>query len=234
MDISTQLTTVLGDWTTLLGASPTLGAEDTGRELWPITAEDGTDYFLKRLSPWRNLPVADEARVLRWLSQQRIDTAEFMITDHATVTARRLDDSFVLIPRLASDQLRPPEVLDLEETIGQAIAELHQALAGYPWPANSYREQLTDALLGDLLLPADIATSYARRRDTMAAAISQTPVQLVHGDLTPDNVLLCRPDRVAGFIDFDHLPLAPRIWDIGKYLCGSPEIVEGSVMPLLG
>lgn len=218
MNTSPQLTAVLSDWATILSANPTLGAEDTGRELWPITAEDGTHYFLKRLSPWRNLPVADEARVLRWLSQQHIGVAEFMITEHAKLTAERAEDSFILIPRLANDQLTPIETLDLEETIGKSIAQLHQALASYPWPANSYRERLTDTLLGDLLLPPDVTNTYARRRDTMAEAIGRLPVQLVHGDLTPENVLLRAPAEVAGFIDFDHLPLAPRVWDIAKYL----------------
>lgn len=218
METSHQLTAVLNAWTSILGTSPYLGIEDPGRELWPIVAEDGTHYFLKRLSPWRNLPVADEARVLRWLSQHHIDVAEFMITEHAAVTAEQSHDAYILIPRLATDSLPVADVLDLESTVGRAIAELHQALAAYPWPANSYREQLTDTLLGDLLLPADLADSFARRRDTMAEDIGGLPVQLVHGDLTPDNVLLRSPDEVAGFIDFDHLPLAPRVWDIAKYL----------------
>lgn len=141
-----------------------------------------------------------------------------MITEHAKLTVEQAEDSYILIPRLATNPLPPANVLNLEETVGRAIAELHHALAAYPWPANSYREQLTDALLGDLLLPADVANSFARRRETMAEAIGRLPVQLVHGDLTPDNILLRSPDGVAGFIDFDHLPLAPRIWDIAKYL----------------
>lgn len=52
----------------------------------------------------------------------------------------------------------------------------------------------------------------------MGAVLADLPVQLIHGDLTPDNVLLHRPGVVSGFIDLDHLPLAPRIWDIAKYL----------------
>lgn len=213
-----QLKPILTSWATLLGADPTLGAEDTGRELWPVIADDGADYFLKRLGPWRNLPVADEARILRWLAQQRIHVAEFMITDQATLSAGEIEDSFVLIPRLASDRLTPPEILSSEETIGRAVAKLHRALAAYPWSANSYREQLTDAVQGDLLIPPDLADSFARRRDTIVGAISRLPMQLVHGDMTPENVLLRRPAQVAGFIDFDHLPLAPRTWDIAKYL----------------
>ena len=52
----------------------------------------------------------------------------------------------------------------------------------------------------------------------MIAALADLPIQLIHGDLTPENVMLQQPGVVSGFIDFDHLPLGPRLWDIAKYL----------------
>ena len=216
--ITQDLLDALNDWATILGAGATAGAELPGRELWPVAAEDGSLYYLKRLGPWRNLPVADEARVLRWLSHNGIGVAEFMITDRARLFAGEVEDSFVLIPRIASDQLGPSEVLGMEEAVGAAIAELHQQLAAYPRSVSSYTEQLAVALGGELRLPPDIAAGFAERRAAMVALIERQPVQLVHGDLTPDNVLLRRPAAVAGFIDFDHLPIAPRIWELGRYL----------------
>ncbi|GAB3925429.1 hypothetical protein GCM10011575_05730 [Microlunatus endophyticus] len=209
---------ILRSWTTILGAAPQLGAEHTGRELWPVTAEDGLHYFLKRLGPWRNLPVADEARVLRWLAREGIAVAEFVITDDARLSAGEVEDSFVLIPKIAADPLEPPEVLATEERVGVKIAELHQSLIGYSWPVNSYAENLAGAAAGDLLLPDDVAAAYSERRDAVVGSVTGLPTQLVHGDLTPDNVLLCRPNLVAGFIDFDHLPIAPRVWELSRYL----------------
>ena len=100
----------LGAWRSVVGEDPVVGAEHTGRALWPVTASDGRDYFLKRLGPWRNLPVADEARVLRWLAQQGIEVAEFLITDDGAVRAGAPEDSFVLMPRLSADALTPAEV----------------------------------------------------------------------------------------------------------------------------
>lgn len=213
-----RLSAAVSDWISILGATPAVGQEVAGRELWPVVAEDGSHYFLKRLGPWRNLPVADEARVLRWLSGHGVSVAEFMITERATLFAGAVEDAFVLIPRIAADRLGPSEVIGMEEVVGAAIAELHRQLAAYPWPVNSYAEELGAALLGDLRLPPDIAAAYSDRRDSMAAAIDRLPVQLVHGDLTPDNVLLRRTGTVAGFIDFDHLPIAPRLWELGRYL----------------
>lgn len=218
MVTTNEMTTILQNWTTLLGSEPLAEPEYTGREIWPITAEGGGRYFLKRVGPWRNLPMADQARVLRWLAQQGIAVAEFMITEHATLFAGRPEDSFVLIPHIDADQPEPAAVLGMEETVGHAIARLHGALLSYPFSANSYTERLADALLGELLLPTDVAEAFVGRREAMAAAIGRLPTQLVHGDLTPENVLLRRTGDVAGFIDFDHLPLAPRIWDIAKYL----------------
>jgi Ser/Thr protein kinase RdoA (MazF antagonist) len=209
---------ILQAWTTLLGPKPSIGVELTGRELWPVTAEDGTHYFLKRLGPWRNLPPADEARVLRWLAERGIGVAEFMITDGARLFAGAVEDSFVLLPQLPADEFGPDDVLTLEQIIGAAIGRLHRALAAYPWPANSYRERWAEALSGELHLPPDLHSGFARRRPKIAELITGLPEQLVHGDLTPANLLLRRPGTVSGFIDFDHLPTAPRVWDLARYL----------------
>ncbi len=210
--------TVLEEWKTVLGEKVELSAPYTGRELWPVTAEDGSRYFLKRLGPWRNLPVADEARILIHLARQGVRVAEFLPTDRATLYAGPVEDSFVLMPWLPNDHFNAGELVSLEETIGSALAELHLALATYPWPANSYVENLRASLEQDLMLPPDIANGFSTRRDSMTAALADVPSQLIHGDLTPENVLLCRPGMVSGFIDFDHLPLGPRVWDIAKYL----------------
>jgi Ser/Thr protein kinase RdoA (MazF antagonist) len=210
--------TVLEDWKTVLGDEVELGDQFPGRDLWPVTAEDGARYFLKRLGPWRNLPVADEARILTHVARQGVRVAEFLPTDRATLYAGKVEDSFVLIPRLASDHFTAVELVSLEEKIGGALAELHLALARYPWPANSYAEQLSESLEQELMLPPDVVEGFAKKRGSMTAALADLPTQLIHGDLTPENVLLRRPGVVSGFIDFDHLPLAPRTWDIAKYV----------------
>ncbi len=209
---------VLGDWQTILGDTVEFDDVSAWRDLWPVIAEDGARYFLKRLGPWRNLPVADEARILTHLARQGVPVAEFLPTDRATLYAGEVEDSFILIPRLDSEYFDAVELVSLEEEIGGALAELHLALARYPWPANSYAEHLGESLEQELMLPTDVAEGFAKRRASMIAALADLPTQLIHGDLTPENVLLRRPEAVSGFIDFDHLPLGPRIWDIAKYL----------------
>jgi Ser/Thr protein kinase RdoA (MazF antagonist) len=50
----------------------------------------------------------------------------------------------------------------------------------------------------------------------MARALSSTP-QRVHGDVHGGNILTVG-QQVTGIIDCDHLPLAPRGYDLGYYL----------------
>lgn len=40
--------TVLDDWKTILGDEVEIDDESAWRHLWPVTAEDGAQYFLKR------------------------------------------------------------------------------------------------------------------------------------------------------------------------------------------
>ena len=218
MPSTSRLLRILRQWKTLLGTEASIGGEDPGRELWPVVATDGRQYFLKQLSPWRNLPLADEARVLGWLSRRGIVVAEFLITDGASVFGVDGEESFILMPRLDLDDLDSAETLEAEGVAGRAVAELHAGLAGYPWSVDSYTEQLSVSLRDELLLPPDVADLFAQRVGSITAGIDALPTQLVHGDLTPENVLLQKGGSVAGFIDFDHLPLAPRTWDVARYL----------------
>ncbi|SDS01692.1 phosphotransferase enzyme family protein [Microlunatus soli] len=228
MPTTEQLGPILNDWRTVLGDNATAGAEFEGRELWPVTATDGRCYFLKRLGPWRNLPLADEFRVLRHLAARGILVAEYLITDRARLYAGAIEDSYVLMPRLAESRLDRRAVLALEPVIGAAVADLHAALAGHPWPVASYHEDIVGNLRRELDLPPDLAEAYEARRDRVIDDLTGLPEQLIHGDLTIDNVLL---GDVIAFIDLDHLPYGLRLWDLAKYLsrrlrCPASEAAE--------
>jgi len=51
----------------------------------------------------------------------------------------------------------------------------------------------------------------------MIKALQDLPTQLIHGDCHGGNYLIYRGD-VSGFIDLDHLPTGPRVYDIGYLL----------------
>ncbi|MGP5086892.1 phosphotransferase enzyme family protein [Brachybacterium tyrofermentans] len=218
MFTNAELSVHLQQWRTVLGDSPHLGAEQPGRELWPVTAEDGRRYFLKRLGPWRNLPVADQARVLSHLAKSGISVAELLITDEAKLYAGAVDDSFTLLSFIEHDEPHTIDSLDADRLAGGMVASFHEALATYPWSANSYTEHYVESLADELLLPPDILELFHRHRDGIIGRLEPLTPQLVHGDLTPDNVLVHLERETVAFIDFDHLPLAPRVWDMGRYL----------------
>jgi Ser/Thr protein kinase RdoA (MazF antagonist) len=49
--------------------------------------------------------------------------------------------------------------------------------------------------------------------DEVCAALADLPEQHIHGDCHGGNILIADGD-VSGFIDLDHLPLAPRVYDL--------------------
>ncbi|MEE1618508.1 phosphotransferase enzyme family protein [Brachybacterium sp. J153] len=217
MDTSPHLSSVLSAWSTLLGDHPRIDPAPPGRDLWPVTAADGRRYVLKRLGPWRNLPVADQARALAHLSRLGVRVAEFLVTEEAGMFAGAPEDSFVLMPHLPHDDIAPERSLPVEELVGRSVAALHRGLAAYPWDAHSYRESITEGL-AELNVPDDVREGFDARRDEVLARIAPLSLQLVHGDLTPDNVLVWAADGAVSFIDLDHLPRAPRVWDLAKYV----------------
>lgn len=209
---------VLQHWSTILGGDAKVGDEFDGRFLWEVTGCKGTVWYLKQLSPWRNLPIADEARVLIHLRKSGVTVPEYELTEEGSITAHHNGDTFVLMPGLANCVLSQMETLSSEEAVGEAIALLHQYLHSYPYSANSYTEDITGSLRGELWLPPSLCATFDTLRNELAADIAMLPIQLVHGDLGPGNILMRQAGTVSGFIDFDHLPLAPRIWDIAKYI----------------
>lgn len=212
-----ELSRVLAEWTDRVGVRPRVMDPLPGRELWPIIATDGTGHHLKRLGPWRNLPVLDEARVLTHLAAHGVVVAPFEPTDTGRVFAGLPEDSFVLMPTVAGHPA-PADPGPHQGMIGGAVARLHRALAFYPASANSYREEIAANLAASLDLPMDLAGSFDQVLPHLTATLADLPEQLVHGDLTPGNVLVDLDASSVSFIDFDHLPTAPRVWDLGKLL----------------
>lgn len=210
---------VLGEWAGVVGDDVTIHVgDDDVRELWPVDTSHGGRYYLKRLGPWRNLPILNEYRMLAHLLQEGVRVPLFLLTDSGAITGGAEEDSFVLIRALANESLTPLKVVASEDKVGRATAHLHEAMAAYPQKLDSYKEDVAGNLTGDLRLPEGLARAFSAERDRAIARITVLPLQTVHGDFTPDNVLRLASGDVTGFIDFDHLPQAPRIWDIAKYL----------------
>lgn len=209
---------ILHSWARILGPQPEIVERFPGRDLWRIQASDMQHFYLKRYGPWRNLPLEDEARVLHYLASSGIGVAELLATDEGLPHAGSAEELLVLFPHLEAVTLNATETLASEKAVGRAMAELHGALASYVGPIDAYVENLKGDLQSDLMLPPSLAELFGPRRGEVVSLISPLSTQLIHGDMTPGNVILKNRGEVSGFIDFDHLPIGPRAWDAAKYL----------------
>jgi Ser/Thr protein kinase RdoA (MazF antagonist) len=212
----------VGAWTSVLGAAHVHELARGHAQVWAVRAEDGRRYVVKTVGPWRpGPPVADEYRVLVHLGAAGIPVAVPVVSDDGRVAVDHGDVEYVLLPWVDGNP-GGHEMGAACERVGAAIGLLHRALARQPWPVRSYRQDMVVAFQESLRrLPADVRKQtvgpLASRALETLAGLTKLPEQRLHGDCGAGNVLV-RGGDVAGFIDLDHLPLGPRIYDLGYYL----------------
>jgi Ser/Thr protein kinase RdoA (MazF antagonist) len=211
-------------------SSPVLTELAPGR-VWEVATERGDRYVLKKVStfgapdPVRRF--TGEARILTYLLQQGVPVAVPVLSDDGKACATGDDGApWAVFPMLTRDGADTNRGLDpaLYRNVGAAIARLHAALACCPFGVESWEvgpdvpaalwhtaeERLPAAAL------AGLSARIRPRWDLIIRALSRAP-QRVHGDVHGGN-LLTDGQEVTGIIDCDHLPLAPRAYDLGYYL----------------
>jgi Ser/Thr protein kinase RdoA (MazF antagonist) len=107
--------------------------------------------------------------------------------------------------------------------LGSAIAALHEALATYPGTITSWTMDLPARVFDDAVpvIRAHLEGREQRRFEHvlgemgtgMRGRLADLPLRRIHGDCHTGNVLL-HGNTVAGFVDFDHLPVGPASYDI--------------------
>ena len=112
----------------------------------------------------------------------------------------------------------------LYQNVGAAIARLHIALASCPFGIESWEvgpellpvlwQTMEDRLPAAVL--AELSAHVRPRWESIVAALSVAR-QRIHGDVHGGNILT-DGQQVTGIIDIDHLPLAPRGYDLGYYM----------------
>lgn len=235
---------IVAAWAGVLGTEPAARSLVADR-VWDVTAANGVRYALKRVTrfdgtdPVRRL--ADEARILGYLAGDGLPVAVPVLSDLGRVYAVDGDgDLHTLTPLLPRGE---PSSVRLEDAahyrgIGAVLARLHGALADCPYAIDSWEE--TSASLDrawrriEARLPAaglaDLTEVVGPWWPAMAAALDGPRRQRVHGDAHGANILTDR-GVVTGIIDVDHLPLAPRTFDLGYYLANWIRWVIGHDRP---
>ncbi|HVX44087.1 MAG TPA: phosphotransferase [Mycobacteriales bacterium] len=223
--------TALAAWRSVVGAARLEPMERVSNAIWRVIAEDGREWVLKHLPEFApgGGPV-EQFRVLSYLQARGLPVAAPVITDDGLIAFNADNlrpgevekqptgkEAYALIPLLPNDS-GLAESPELARTIGAGIGKLDRLLADCPWPVTSF----TDDPAADLAaqyprLPDEIRTLIDPIRDRLQAAAANLPTQRTHGDCNAGNVLV-HNGQISGFIDFDHLPTGPRIYDLANYL----------------
>lgn len=224
----------LGAWVGHIGPVATLkvaypgwaGGEATA---FAVTTKCGERFILKNIASSLNAERIDtEYNLLRHLQAFGVPVAVPIPPDSGQLCVRDQDGVYLLYPMLPADQTIPPGgIEEVYANIGAAVARLHVALAAYPGQVDSWTMDLPRTLAEEAVpriaraLTGDDKDAFQRvwmlLHEDMSAALTALPTQLIHGDCHGGNYLLYRGD-VSGFVDLDHLPTGPRVYDIGYLL----------------
>jgi 4-aminobutyrate aminotransferase-like enzyme/Ser/Thr protein kinase RdoA (MazF antagonist) len=194
---------------------------------------DGGRFLFKISNPADGLPVMDmQTAALRHIEQadpglpvmRQLPTAagepwlETAGPDGRSYPVRLF--SFLPGRATPNDVLTTPAI----RSIGQVTARLGRALRGFFHPAADY-EILWDLSRAPTLRPllghlADGARRDQAERildrfdDRVAPVLPRLRAQVIHGDMSMDNVLLDDGQRISGIVDFGDMTHAPLVCDL--------------------
>jgi Ser/Thr protein kinase RdoA (MazF antagonist) len=195
-----------------------------------VTTAQGNRFVLKNVLGKPNaLRLDSEYRLLQYLHDWDIPVAVPVLADDGQLFIENEHGIYLLYPLLPTDEADAPHVEPriVYANLGYALAKLHQALALYPHHIESWTMNLPQTI-ADEAVPQIQSTlrdeawlrfkrTMATLQDEMAAAVTGLPMQVIHGDCHLGNILFYQGE-VSGFIDLDHLPQGPRVYDIGYLL----------------
>ncbi len=208
-----------------------------------VTGESGARYVLKEVAKGQSLErrlerMAAEHRLLGYLAARGVPVPAPLAADDGRTYAREPENGtavytlHVILPNTGSRRPdsgdgRPPvptwEQPEVWANVGAAIGRLHTTLAAYPGEIVSWHMDLP-ARIRENALPSvrrhlrgedlrALDAVFDGLVDEVCAALADLPEQHIHGDCHGGNILIA-DGEVSGFIDLDHLPLAPRVYDL--------------------
>jgi Ser/Thr protein kinase RdoA (MazF antagonist) len=223
-----DLQTVLAHWD--IPPITALQALDDGQRAFQVTTA-GAAFTLKDISDAPNLSrLAFTDRVLRHVARTGLHVPLLLRSRSDELAVSFQGRCYTLYAFIQAGAYPSESALQaaLFFQTGQAIAQLHRALASYPDPAVSqqtWRDDLASRVPGWITalgsaLPEPQAAVVQRvgqaRGAAIATALHGLPEQLIHRDCHPGNILV-DGTRVVGFIDCDHLCIGLRIFDLAYY-----------------
>lgn len=133
------------------------------------------------------------------------------------------DAVFTLSPRLTARTPGLPDRPDVWAGVGAQLATLHAALEQCAASAHGWTMELPRQLAEEIWPVLDGVTDTIGTvlpdpvdRAELADRVAGLPIQRLHGDTHGGNILLDGMG-VYGIVDFDEIPIGPRVNDIGYY-----------------
>ena len=209
-----------------------------------VTSESGNQYVLKEVVKGQPLErrlerLASEHPLLLYLAACGVPVPAPLAADDGLTFVRHPEGGqtvYTLHPllpnlgmralngtRVGSSPLPAWEQPSVWINVGAAIGRLHRALASYPGEIVSWHTTLPEQIreraiptarahLAGAQLEA-FAAAFDGVTDEVCAALADLPEQYIHGDCHGGNILITAGDG-SGFIDLDHLPIGPRVYDL--------------------
>jgi len=210
-----------------------------------IVPADGVELMLKRAAaaPETRVRLVEQVELTRELFEHGVPVAAPIVALTGEPVVCIDDVVFTLSMRLTARTPGVPNRSEVWAGVGAQLATLHAALeecaasargwtmdlprqlADEIWPAF---DESTDASGTLLLDPAD--------RRELSDRVAGLPVQRLHGDMHGGNILL-DGQGVYGIVDFDEIPISPRVNDIGYYaadLVKNRADLPGDVVDTIG
>lgn len=193
-------------------------------------------YYLKCSESYGSL--ARQAELLNLLHREGL-AAAVVPTQKGEAVAQEGIWQCLLTEKLAGQPLWAVAALGNPEAgraVGEGLARLHEALLMVD-PVLCTEENLVDTLHGwaipkareAMALDTGWLDSYLER---FAALYPTLPVQIIHRDPNPDNLVIDQ-GRLVGFLDFDLSRIAPRIFDLAYAATGVLSVAYTRVEPSL-
>ena len=220
---------IAGHWHGTIGDVLAAHATHDKQSVFDLTTAASAHFILKQVleHPTRER-LMSEYQVLAHLQAAGVPVSIPLLSDQGTSFVEDAGGIYTLTPALPRDDIFDPDAYPAQYTnIGRAIGKLHRALAAYPGEIVSWTMDLPGRVRKDLVpvLTARLESHeramfepcVVARMDEICDALADLPVHHIHGDCHGGNVLLYHGD-VSGFIDLDHLPIGPRIYDLSYFL----------------
>jgi len=210
-----------------------------------VVTGHGSELMLKRASAigGAEMRLVEQAELTRQLFACGLPVAVPMLTVDGKPVVRMDDVVFTLTSRLTARAPGLPDRVEIWAGVGGQLATLHAALeqcaaTAHGWTMDLPR-QLEEEIWPTLDAVADVIGPLLpspAARGALSGRVAGLPSQRLHGDTHGGNILLDGLG-VYGIVDFDEIPIGPRVNDVGYYaadLVKNRAHLPGDVVDTIG